>query len=327
MAYHDVLFPTDISYGSRGGPGFNTQVLRLDSAAHEAIERWSNPKYKWDVSYGLHKPNQIAALLRFFNARRGSSNTFKFKDPLDYASCEVGQTTETSQEGQAVSATDQVLGTGDASNKIFQAVKKYEDGGGAYSTTRTITKLVDGTVVVALDGTPTAAFSVDLTTGEITMNSAPGSGVIVTAGFEFYCHVMFSEETDRWLSAQMRSFDGNAISEPIILEEVAETRAVAENFNYRGSSYLTLVAATTALTVSGASFYVCLTSPGFDTVKLPSPADLDGGGPYFLILNVGATVLRIVDQNGTLLLTRATTLSAQVWLGEDAAGAKAWVAF
>ncbi len=66
---------------------------------------------------------------------------------------------------------------------------------GSQTWTRTITKPVAGTVVVALDGvTQGSGWSVDTTTGIVTFTSAPASGVAVTAGFEFDVPVRFDTD-------------------------------------------------------------------------------------------------------------------------------------
>jgi uncharacterized protein (TIGR02217 family) len=54
---------------------------------------------------------------------------------------------------------------------------------------------VAGSVSVALDGVAQASgWSVDTTTGQITFTTAPASGVIVTAGFEFDVPVRFDTD-------------------------------------------------------------------------------------------------------------------------------------
>ncbi len=45
MSFHDVRFPTDISYGSSGGPGFSTAIIEVDSGAEERISlMYDDPK-------------------------------------------------------------------------------------------------------------------------------------------------------------------------------------------------------------------------------------------------------------------------------------------
>ena len=77
-----------------------------------------------------------------------------------------------------------MFGTGDGATTTFQLVKRYASG--SQTWVRTITKPVAGSVIVALNGASQASgWSVDTTTGVITFTTAPGSGVAITAGFEF----------------------------------------------------------------------------------------------------------------------------------------------
>jgi len=94
----------------------------------------------------------------------------------------------------ATAETDQAIGIGDGATTIFQLVKAYTSG--AQIWTRSITKPVVGTVTVALDGvSQVAGWVVDTTNGQVTFTTAPASGVIVSAGFEFDVPVRF--DTDR----------------------------------------------------------------------------------------------------------------------------------
>ena len=76
----------------------------------------------------------------------------------------------------------------------FQLVKRY--GSGLRDHVRLISKPVAGSVVVAVNGTPAANFTVDTTAGLVTFQagSIPGVGVEVTAGFEFDVPVRFDTD-------------------------------------------------------------------------------------------------------------------------------------
>jgi uncharacterized protein (TIGR02217 family) len=89
--------------------------------------------------------------------------------------------------------TDQAIGTGDGTTTAFQLVKRYASG--AQSWTRTIAKPVTGTVRIVLAGVEQlSGWSVDTTTGDVTFTAAPGSGVAITAGFEFDVPVRFDTD-------------------------------------------------------------------------------------------------------------------------------------
>lgn len=168
-------FPEDVSRGSRGGPSYLTDVVRLAGGAEARNSRWTYPLHDYDAAFGVRKQVQLETLVAFFHVMAGRTHGFRFKDWGDYTSGSV--TT-------AVSATDQVLGTGDGATVAFQLVKRYTVG--SMTRVRKISKPVAGTTVVALDGVPQASgWSVDTTAGLVTFTAAPGVGVSVSAGFEF----------------------------------------------------------------------------------------------------------------------------------------------
>jgi len=199
MAFHQVRFPIDIALGARGGPERLTDVVSLVSGAEERNSRWAQSRRRYDAGYGIKTRAQMQAVLEFFEERRGRFHAFLWRDGLDYASA---------ASGMAVSATDQALGTGDGDRTVFQLAKRYGVSFDPYD--RPITKPVDGTVKVAIDGAPAGPgdWSLNDLTGEIAFVTAPASGQAVTAGFEFDVPVRF--DTDR-LDIEMASFDAAQI--------------------------------------------------------------------------------------------------------------------
>ncbi len=185
MAFHEVRFPDDISRGARGGPERRTQIVELASGDEERNASWANSRRRYDVAYGIRRADDLAAVVTFFEARNGRLYGFRFKDWADWKSCLPSQTP---------AATDQVIGTGDGTTTTFQLVKAYSSG--SQSWTRTITKPVAGSVTVAIDGVEQATgWSIDTTTSLVTFNTAPASGVSITAGFAFDVPVRFDTDT------------------------------------------------------------------------------------------------------------------------------------
>ena len=185
MAFHEARFPDTISRGARGGPERRTQIVTLASGDEERNASWANSRRRYDVAYGIRRADDLAAVVAFFEARNGRLHGFRFKDWSDYRS---------GLPSTAIAATDQPIGTGTGSQTAFQLAKRYASG--AQSWTRTIAKPVAGTVVVALGGVPQGSgWSVDPATGNVTFLTAPGAGVLVTAGFEFDVPVRFDSDT------------------------------------------------------------------------------------------------------------------------------------
>lgn len=200
MAFHEVQFPTDISYGSAGGPEFSTEVVELCSGHEVRNINWTNSRERWNVAYGVRAEAQLATLIEFFYARRGRAHGFRFKNPADYQ------------------GTAEAIGTGDGSETEFQLVKVYTSGAGTYS--RKVSKPVADTVVVSLGGVPQVdsngdpdGWSVDTTTGIVTFISPPSSGEVITATFDFDIPVRF--DTDH-LPQALVTYQARSADVPIV---------------------------------------------------------------------------------------------------------------
>ena len=185
MAFHEIRFPDNIGRGARGGPERRTQIVELASGDEERNASWANSRRRYDVAYGIRRADDLAAVVAFFEARNGRLHGFRLKDWADYKSGLPSATP---------SPTDQAIGTGDGATTAFQLVKRYASGGQTW--TRDITKPVAGTVRLALGGVEQASgWTVDTTTGLISFETAPASGVAITAGFEFDVPVRFDSDT------------------------------------------------------------------------------------------------------------------------------------
>lgn len=161
MSFVEAQFPADISYGSKGGSGFNTSVFQTVSGQEQRNVNWSKSKGEWDIGYGVRNVSDMDAVVNFFMAMQGKAYAFRFKDWADYT------------------IVNQQIGIGDGVTNIWQLVKVY--GVGSQSFTRPIYKPVPGTLgPVLVNGSPVAAAytGIDSTTGIIYFSA----GHIVPAG-------------------------------------------------------------------------------------------------------------------------------------------------
>ena len=197
MAFIEVAFPSDIAYGSSGGPEYSTDIVITHGGYEQRNVNWSQARAKYNVAHGVKTQSQLDALIVFFRARKGRAVGFRFKDWSDYK------------------VTAQVIGTGNGTNTAFQLVKAYISGG--ITETRTITKPVVGTVNVYIAGVlqTSTAYALDTTTGIITFTTAPASSAIITADFQFDVPARFDTDT---LSAKLDSYGVNSWSNIPILE-------------------------------------------------------------------------------------------------------------
>lgn len=195
MAFHNVTFPAGIAYGSRVGAGFNTLIQQTASGHEVRLSRQSQGRHRCVPVKQLQSQAEAMALKTFALARRGSLHSFRLFDVLDNTSAADGTSAPT--------ATDIGIGTGDGTTTSFQLFKVY-DGSGPAPYLRTITLTVAGSVMVAVDGTPT--FDFWEANGVITLFTAPTLGQIVTAGFRFEVPVRFTKAVDEWAKLQIDAY-------------------------------------------------------------------------------------------------------------------------
>lgn len=201
MSFHEVRLPARLAFGSTGGVERRTDVVTLASGFERRSSPWAMGRRRFLIGANLRSLTDMAELTAFFEARRGRLYGFRFRDFADYASCAPGGTP---------GASDQALGVGNGTRTAFPLVKAYCD------VMRPIAKPVEGTVRVAVGGVERAseAFSVNTTTGMVTLNTAAGAGLPVTAGFLFDTPVRF--DADR-LEVALESFGaGRMAAVPLI---------------------------------------------------------------------------------------------------------------
>ncbi len=168
MSFHEVRFPTDLSFGSVGGPERRTDIVTLTSGFEERNTPWAHSRRRYDAGLGLRSLDDLAELIAFFEARQGQLYGFRWKDWADFKSC---------APSAVPSSSDQLIGTGDGARNGFRLSKTYASGGASY--VRPVAKPVAGSVLVEVDGIPLtegAGFVVETETGIVTLQSAPGSG-------------------------------------------------------------------------------------------------------------------------------------------------------
>ena len=111
FAIDEVVFPTQISYGSKGGPGWKTEIVDLATGYERRNGLWANQRAKYDAKYGVRSAADLSAVRSFFNARRGRLRGFRYLDWLDGGS--------RGPVSLGWGATDQAIGTGDGTTSEF----------------------------------------------------------------------------------------------------------------------------------------------------------------------------------------------------------------
>lgn len=189
MMFHEIRFPTSISKGAHGGPERRTDIVTLGSGFEERNSRWADSRRSYNAGYGVKSLDELNAVIAFFEERRGRLHGFRWRDHADWKSC---------PPSRAPTALDQVIGTGDGTTAQFQLTKIY--GASFAPWTRIVAKPVQGTVQIAVGGTPRTAatdYTLNAETGRITFlpGHIPAAGATITAGYEFDVPVRF--DTDK----------------------------------------------------------------------------------------------------------------------------------
>ncbi len=207
MSFHEIRFPTTLSFGSAGGPERRTDIVTLANGFEERNTPWAHGRRRYDAGLGLRSLDDVETLIAFFEARRGQLFGFRWKDWADFRSC---------RPSQAVSADDQLIGIGDGVNRLFPLAKRYVSGPAEYL--RPVRKPVAGTVQVAVEGDVKAEgvdFIVDTAVGMVTFSNPPLDGTLVTAGFEFDVPVRF--DTDQ-IAVSVASFHAGEVPSVLVVE-------------------------------------------------------------------------------------------------------------
>lgn len=209
QAFDDVSFPLAIGKKASVQPNFSTAIVTTASGYEQRNVDWSQGRLHFDAGPGVRAEADLETLIAFFRARRGAARGFRFRDPYDCSS--NGMT-------GVPSATDQSIGVGDGTTTRFPLVKHY--GVGTEGEARVITRPVSVSLLVAVAGVATVAWTLDATNA-IVFNPPPVAGAVVTAGFLFDVPVRFAEDK---LTVDVNNFlAGDVPSVPLL--EIREDSA------------------------------------------------------------------------------------------------------
>ncbi|WKL57713.1 DUF2460 domain-containing protein [Asticcacaulis sp. ZE23SCel15] len=199
MTFHDIRFPARLAFGSGVSIERKVEITSLASGHERRISPWAQGRRHYLIGAGVRSLTDAAELLSFYEAREGRLFGFRFKDFADFKSGTLNT---------APSSADQVIGSGDGVRTTFQLTKAYG------AVIRPITKPVDGTVAVAVNGVETTT-TVDYATGQMMFATAPVMGAIISAGFEFDVPVRFN--SDR-IEMTLESFEAGRVAAVALIE-------------------------------------------------------------------------------------------------------------
>lgn len=272
MSFHDVSLPNAFQYGSTFGGGFST-VVQGTSTGHEyRLARQQQARHRYRLLKTLQSQAEALALKTFAIARRGALHSFRLKDWSDYTSAADGTTAPT--------VLDSFIGVGDGAQVQFQLYKTYDQSGAA-PYHRTIELPVAGTVVAALDGAGTGAFTFTNPGGIVTFTSPPGIGVIVTAGYQFDVPVRFDGAIDAWNQMRSDAFDAWTLDQLECVEVLNEIEW-PETWNPGGWKDHGAIALDCGITYAEGIGHSFAPSTAVN-VFLPAPTRSVGGPRHFVV--------------------------------------------
>lgn len=191
-----VFFPVaslpGIAYPKSRSPGLNTIIESSDSGREVRWAQQFIPTYSYKLKYNfvdlryLSPLPNLNDLFAFFTARRGSWDTFYFRDPDFF---------------NVPSTSPQWFGNADGTTTKFQLVVRMgsvfdpvqSPCGGTDPNGGTIQQAGDSFITVYDNGTPTAAYTLDQF-GVVTFTTAPALGHTLTWSGIFYQYCRFDQD-------------------------------------------------------------------------------------------------------------------------------------
>jgi uncharacterized protein (TIGR02217 family) len=195
-SFVEIRFPSDISYGSSGGPEYYTDVISSFNGYEQRNVNWSVSRSRYNVASGVKTKVQLEQLIAFFRARKGKAIGFRFKDWTDFR------------------AHNEKIAIADGIETSFQLCKNYFSGEGEEK--RIITKPVADTVKIYLNEKASdLKFEVNYSKGIVNFFEPPRFGLVISASFEFDVPVRF--DTD-YLPAHLNNYGSYSLHNIPLIE-------------------------------------------------------------------------------------------------------------
>lgn len=196
------VFPVASSQGTGVGPGFKTDVLRIESG-HELRETANiNNRNRFTVSLVNKKQSELENLIALTHIMRGRGRVFRYKDWLEF---------KTTTPDGTIGISDQTIGIGDGTTTAFQLTKTFfkDTEKNNVDHIRTITRPVLGTVRVSIDDVETFAFRIDYGSGKIFFTTAPAADEVIKWGGEYDVPCRFDNDDIRLNMKAFRNGDSS----------------------------------------------------------------------------------------------------------------------
>lgn len=326
--YHNVVLPPSYSAGSTYSVGFDTRVTELENGQEERLVRYApGGRRRYQLHRGIDNVTGIHTLYKFFIARAGAANSFKFFDVQDHSTAFAN----TAPPYSADPPTEVDIDLQFVSGTTYQCVTGYDDGQG-FTVVRAVTKILEATYDARFTVNGVEVFGLDFTldteTGLVTFDPALAPINSATWGGEYYTVVRFSQATDEAFRVVMPAAPGTQELPSIELIEVISPALVSQDFHYGGAHGFETAVSVSLTEVNGRVQSVDPTV-GSLAVRLPQILDMPQGGPLFVIHNASVVnSLDVEEADLTVLKTLLPGEVVEVYVGQapdDVIISKFWV--
>jgi uncharacterized protein (TIGR02217 family) len=181
-----LIFPAlpGLAWSVTKSPTFQTRIQRAVSGRELRALDYPYPLWQFTLVFDFLRDNpaagfdELRTLMGFFMLCQGAFGTFLFQDPSDDR------------------VSGQQIGTGDTLRTVFQLQRTMGEtlSGGGFLEPILAPNVVSAVYFNGIIQDP-AGFSVDSMTGLVTFNTAPGSGLIITADYSYYFRCRFVDDS------------------------------------------------------------------------------------------------------------------------------------
>ena len=181
-----LIFPAlpGLAWSVTKSPTFQTRIQRAVSGRELRALDYPYPLWQFTLVFDFLRDNpaagfdELRTLMGFFMLCQGAFGTFLFQDPSDDR------------------VSGQQIGTGDTLRTVFQLQRTMGETlpGGGFLEPIVAPNVVSAVYFNGIVQDP-VGYSVDPTTGLVTFNIAPGSGLIITADYSYYFRCRFIDDS------------------------------------------------------------------------------------------------------------------------------------
>lgn len=175
MSYINIKFPEDMALGAIAGPEFSTAIFESNNGKEYRLQNFQESKIRYFLSFNAIKEQKMQELLSFFRIVQGRSQSFRFKDWLDYK------------------IEKQIVATADGISTEFPIIKQYQIGENIYF--RNITKpLLEHFQVWLADKKLKDGYSLNTEKGILCFTTPPKKGTKIMISCQFDIEARFDND-------------------------------------------------------------------------------------------------------------------------------------